>query len=350
MSGPAATDNESSLHRQLRDPHSEFAGQCAALAARLDRSALPAINLAMHPDAFDRLDDVSDRSCFNDRFIEPQMQVAGSILGQIGGGTIVLGTLSFLVVFPIFEDDFHWLHMFGAVPFLLFGLTFIFLAGSSEGSRIRFNRQAQLVHLYDGEVLINFSWREVYPVVALGDDYQLHLMFPTPYEQLQNRDEKVIRSAYRFGYAVCGEFSWRDHLFMGNTLERLEFIRRYMEDGINSVQADEEHIRRGLAEKPLGRDTYTVPGKSGRRSYRPTSEPFEMMFHWLCGGPLIDRWLEYKASKFRWPEEVHRLCAPGADLSAYDTRPVKSKTSMYYRYEGMDKGIVFVDREGHRLH
>jgi len=39
-----------------------------------------------------------------------------------------------------------------------------------------------------------------------------------------------------------------------------------------------------------------------------------------------------------------------ADLSGYDTTPVKSRTDVYYVYRGMDQGIVFVDANGKPVH
>ena len=62
--------------------------------------------------------------------------------------------------------------------------------------------------------------------------------------------------------------------------------------------------------------------------------------------PAVQR----KADAYQWPEEVERLCAPDADLSGYDTTPVKSRTDVYYVYRGMDQGIVFVDANGKPVH
>ena len=58
-------------------------------------------------------------------------------------------------------------------------------------------------------------------------------------------------------------------------------------------------------------------------------------------GPLIDWLLKRQAKKFRWPEEVERLCAPGADLSAYDTTPVTPQPGVHYRYT-KKRGLFFV--------
>jgi len=335
---------------QPEDPRAEFEAQCAALSESREYASLPPINIAMHPEQTIQLDDLSDDRCFNERFVEPQWQGAASPVAQIGGWAVTIFVVAFFVVAPIFDGEIRWEYLWAVLGACLFAWFFIALAGSGESIRTRFNRQAQLVHIYNGEVLINLPWRDAVPFVELGSDYRLRLRFPTPYAQLGYRKESIIRSAYRYGYEISGEFDSYDHLFMGNTLDRLEFIRRYMEEGIDAVQADDESIKSGLARKPEGRYRATTRGPKFGPLERHVLSRIDTLCYWLCFGPLIDRWLEHKASKFRWPEEVERLCAPGADLSAYDTRPVKSKSNIYYRYEGMDKGIVFVDRNGRRLH
>ncbi len=350
MSQPEEVHDDTCAYLQPEDPRAEFEAQCAALSEKRDYAALPPIDIAMDPRLFIKLDDLSDEQCFNDRFIEPQWQCAASLVAQMGGGALSLSVFLLFVVAPIFEGEITWGYLWLLIGPCLFAWLFIALAGSGESIRKRFNRQAQLVHIYNGEVLINLPWRDAVPFVELGSDYRLRLRFPIPYAQMAYRKESIIRSAFRYGYEISGEFDSYDHLFMGNTLERLEFIRRYMEDGIQSVQVDEENVRKGLARKPEGRDRASTRVSMGGPLERHVFRRIDTLCYWFCFGPLIDRWLEYKASQFRWPEEVERLCAPGADLSAYDTRPVKSRANVYYRYEGMDKGIVFVDKNGRRLH
>jgi hypothetical protein len=350
MSRPEPENDGTCAYLRPDDPRAEFEQQCAALSEKRGYAALPTIETAMHPKEFMRRDDVSDERCFNDRFIEPQWQCAASIVAQLGACVVTLSIFLLYVVAPIFDGEFRLGYLWIVLGACLFAWLFIGLAGSSEKYRMRFNRQAQLVHLYDGKDLINIPWRDASPFVEPGSDYRLRLVFPMPYAQMSYAEEKVIRNAYRHGFIISGEFDSNDHLFMGETLERLEFIRRYMEHGIHAVQADEENIRNGLARKPQGRVTPPANHQGLGPLVRYVLGPFDTFFYWFCAGPLIDRWLDYKASQFRWPEEVERLCAPGADLSAYDTRPVKSRTNMYYRYEGMDKGIVLVDRDGRPLH
>jgi hypothetical protein len=335
---------------QPEDPRAEFEAQCAALNERQDYAALPPIDIAMEHGQFAKFDDLSDEQCFNDRFVEPQWQCAASLVAQMGGGAVSLSVVLLFVVAPIFDGEIRWGYLWVLLGTCLFAWFFIALAGSGESIRTRFNRQAQLVHVYDGDALINLPWRDVVPFVELGSDYRLRLLFPNPYLQMAYRKESIIRSAYRYGYEISREFDSGDHVFMGEALERLEFIRRYMEDGIQAVHADEDNVRSGLARKPEGRyRASTRPSMSGPLE-RLVFRRIDTLCYWLSFGPLINRWLEHKASQFRWPDEVERLCAPGADLSAYDTRPVKSRANVYYRYEGMDKGIVFVDKNGRRLH
>jgi len=66
-------------------------------------------------------------------------------------------------------------------------------------------------------------------------------------------------------------------------------------------------------------------------------------------GPLIDRWAAHHAAQFRWPDEVERFCAEGADLSAYDTTPVASNKHIFYRYDRRAGGLYLCDRDGVRL-
>ena len=48
-----------------------------------------------------------------------------------------------------------------------------------------------------------------------------------------------------------------------------------------------------------------------------------MLLRFVSCGPIIDWLLKRQAKTFRWLEEIERLCAPGTDLSAYDTTRVK---------------------------
>ncbi|KUY92251.1 hypothetical protein WS48_25415 [Burkholderia sp. RF7-non_BP1] len=66
--------------------------------------------------------------------------------------------------------------------------------------------------------------------------------------------------------------------------------------------------------------------------------------YYLAGGPLIDRYLISRAARAQWPAEVERLCAPGADLSGYDTTPVEARKDVFYRFNG--HGFDLVNRQG----
>ncbi|RQP29430.1 hypothetical protein DF156_25875 [Burkholderia ubonensis] len=125
-------------------------------------------------------------------------------------------------------------------------------------------------------------------------------------------------------------------------MDRLEFIRRYMEHGLEAIQPDEQMRRLGRVRKPSG-FLRSTPNPDWWNLY--VGRPFMHLLYWCATGPLIDWWVARKRATLRWPEEVERLCAPDADLSAFDTTPVKSRTDIFYRYAG-DRGYELVDAKG----
>lgn len=118
-----------------------------------------------------------------------------------------------------------------------------------------------------------------------------------------------------------------------------------MEHGLEAIQPDEYMQRMGLVRKPSGFSGETI-NPDWWDLY--VARPFERLLYWFAMGPLIDKWVERKKAAYRWPEEVERLCAPGADVSAWDTRPVTSRKDIFYRHAG-DRGYELVDAQGRRI-
>ena len=330
----------------IPDAAVEFKRQCEYLDKKTDHGALPGIRYAMDPEQVWLSDDVSDVEQFNDRYIEPRVEGQITFLMQLASLGVTVTLLIVFVMAPLF-GEFSLSGLLICIPHLLIAWFFLWMGSGMAQSRIRFNRQAQLVHATFGDDVVHLSWRDVRPYTEMGLGYRLRLYFPVPYLEMMRQpslDPDRVRKA-KEPFIVEGDFDIHDHLFFDNNLQRLEFIRRYMEHGLDAIQPGREFVEKGLVRKPTGDNTVT---KTGRWS--DIFNIFDILFNLISLKPLLDRWIKHKANSFRWPEEVERLCAPGADLSAYDTRPVKSSTRYFYRYAGMDKGVIFVDHKGRQVH
>ncbi|QEM82118.2 hypothetical protein [Halomonas binhaiensis] len=241
---------------------------------------------------------------------------------------------------------------FGEVLFLMICPAFawvLFLAewfGARTGG-VRFNRQAQMVHIGQVGGAISVPWKSVKPFFNHGvHGGDLRLFFPWPNvmikhdgtkENFRYKDDKKPLTIY-------GAMDWRDTGIDGSLL-RLEFYRRFMEEGFEAVQPNPEKVETSAIRPP---------------SEVQQSQPEHgVLLHWiltpiaklgsiLAGGPLIDSFLRKQAQKFKWPEEIERLCSPGADLSGIDTTPVKPRKDIFYRPCGLD-GIELVNARGQRI-
>ena len=327
------------------DAKIEFIRQCAALDERIDHAALPDITYAMEPAEVWLDDDVSDPEQFNDRYIEPRLEGQITFLMQVSTLGVPFSLIVVFVLAPLF-GEFHIKGAVICIPFFFFAWFFLWMGTEMAQSRVRFNRQAQVVHVSYGTAVLHLPWRDVRPYTEFGHDYRLRLYFPVPYlamMQLTFQDPERVRRS-KMPFCVGGDFDKYDNLFFDKNLQRLEFIRRYMEHGLDAIQPNPKWVKEGLVDKPTGDNPVVRTGK--------LSDIFliwDICFNLISLKPLLDRWIKHKANAFRWPEEVERLCAPGADLSAYDTRPVKSSTRYFYRYAGMDKGVIFVDHRGRQV-
>ncbi|WP_420210397.1 hypothetical protein ACN8ZM_00715 [Burkholderia aenigmatica] len=297
-----------------------FVDGIALWLKRSDIAPMEPVDLAMWKGDAKFKNDINDPELFNDRFIETRFGdgEARDIIYLLS----MLHTISVVVmVLSIIMAEWFWelLAIYPIVNVLFFwGLW----ALTKPSTRIRFNRQAQSVHVVGREGrAITLRWRDVQPLFRLMPPgrIKLQLAFSPPAGVTSYVIDGVLW--------LSGEFDELDSSDIRTASLRFEFIRRYMEEGLEAIQPTADL------------DEYRKPSPPSRLN----------SFYWPGLGPLIDRWANYHLSKFRWPEEVERLCTPNADLSGYDTTPVASDRIIFYRYDVREKNFYFCDREGQRL-
>ncbi|QEM82719.1 hypothetical protein [Halomonas binhaiensis] len=296
---------------------------------------LPGVEIAMWPEDVAFYDDLSNQERFNERFLEPEK-------GQPLGGSYILYLLFgswhniglFVAFYSLIVDGAGWgkffLILVFSVPFPWLVFTLFWFASSWGG--VRFNRQAQLVHIGQGPGKARtVAWRDAVPFLRTGIDTsgKLDIFVPFAPEEFEGMSDERFRRTIKKPRVINATLDFRDHGPEGS-MHRFEFYRRYMEQGLDAVQPDPEKLPSDL---------------EIREPHLPMSRgPVLKVLHFLAGGPLFDWVLNKRAEKFYWPEEVERLCAPEADLSGIDTSPVKPRTDLYYRARGAH--IDFVDAEG----
>ncbi len=289
---------------------------------RSDTAPMEPVDLAMWPGDVEFENDIGDSTLFNERFIESRLGH-----NELLDDTYMLSmlhTFCFVAVAAcVITNPGLW---YLVIHYLLYSSFFFLSIGAltRSGGRVRFNRQAQLVQTVDGKGnVVAVPWRDVQPFfrLKLGTRTELRLGFPPP----PNNKAKVYEQ--KGVLWLGGGFDAADSGHVLLAALRFEFIRRYMEDGLDAI--------RPTADLPTFR--------------KPSGPPPDPFFYWIGFGPLIDRWAAHHAAKYRWPDEVERLCAEGADLSAYDTTPVASNKLIFYRYDRRAGGFFLCDRDGVRL-
>ncbi len=335
-----------------------FEKQIEALRAKSDHIGLPSITLAMWPISVCFRDDVSDPRMFNECYIEPNFWRGRcslvlyfcALMHHFILALIIYGMLSKWIGANLSLEDylvdlFLGVSMYGFFVILLGYFFWLCFIGATSPS-VRFNRLAQLVHVPWGDQMLHLRWRDVRPFTQVGQtlngQFRLGLCFPQPPRKFGKVSEDYIRKRYSEPFNLDADFASGDSTTFWANLDRLEFIRRYMEHGLEAIQPDEQMQRLGRVRKPSG-FLGNTPNPDWWDLY--VSRPFTRLLYWCATGPLIDWWVTRKKAAYRWPEEVERLCAPDADLSAFDTTPVKSRTDIFYRYAG-DRGYELVDAKG----
>jgi len=319
-----------------------FAERTNNMDLRSDWGRLPPMDIPMHPSQVAFTDDLTDSRFCNERFIESRVAE-----GNISAGLSIIGTMHNIFFFGsiayfVTERTFSYILL---IAYLLFGVAFCLnmirlMIKVIPLSFVRFNRQAQLVHRWGGGKgnlqMLSLPWREAVPFTnlvgaSMGGSTLLNLLFPTP-DGIEDIGQPI---------AVSGALRFGDGGITGN-LDRLEFLRRYMAHGLGAVQ-------------PRA-DLYT----SKLTGYDPVPAPDGGIFYWFFylgnrsiyyfgGGPLISLLIRRAVDNYRWPEEVERLCAEGADLSGIDTTPVEAHPNLFYRYGGVTKPVIYVDAQGREL-
>ncbi|MCA8490631.1 hypothetical protein [Burkholderia arboris] len=328
-----------------------FEKQIEALRAKSDHIGLPGITIAMWPPKVCFADDVSDPRVFNERYIEPDfirgqcsmIMYCSALMHHFSLAILLIAFFKNLggIIEAILQTGVAY-----AFFLIIYGFIFRLAALGAISPTHRFNRQAQVVHIPWGNQTLHMRWRDVRPFTQIGQTlngrFRLHLYFPQPHLTFGKVSKNFIRKLYSGPFDLEGDFASHDGTTFWANLDRLEFIRRYMEHGLEAIQPD-DHLRRlGRVHKPSG-----FPGSTPNPDWWDlyVSRPFVRLLYWCATGPLIDWWVARKRAAYRWPEEVERLCAPDADLSGFDTTPVKSRTDVFYRYAG-DRGYELVDAKG----
>lgn len=317
---------------------------------------LPPMDMAMWPECVLSRIDVSDPQKFNDRFIELPVEVSsGGFFRTLHGFPISLLLVAFLASFAPDVEIAETAFLAGGV-LLVFGplLFWLHVAGRSDGvGGTRYNRQAQLVHEMDekGNVA-HVPWRHVRPVVNMGVAPSSILMLLVPYPRAALEEDRLrsIGSPYQDSidkllgpFKVNATLHYGDHASVASNLQRLDFLRRYMEHGIGAVQPSEEAVRLGMVEEAQAVEKPQDLKNLGWLM-RYVIYPLDKVWYWICLGPLLDRQARKAAERTRWPKEVEDLCGPCPDLRGLDTRPIRSSTQYYYKPTAYNWTVV--DRNG----
>lgn len=303
---------------------------------------LPPTDIAMHPSQVSFDDDISDNKLFNDRYIESRVHVGmnsfalylAAMFHNTAGITLII-----LLILTVLNSTIDYFNIFLCLIIYIpvyFGPKFIFQSASLYP--IRLNRQAQTLHYpVDDNKVYTIPWRQCMPYTRLGrvasGSYNLMLLFPSPDNPGDPKNPNIVECSMAFD---SGDFT-----FMEGNYMRLEFIRRYMEKGLDTIQPDPELVKASLADKPTGHEKYDF-------QKHPFMSAINAIFYILAAGPLVDRWVKKQVDNFKWPEEIEHLCAEGADLSGIDTTPIKTRTDLYYEFHSMNE-LIYVDANRNRV-
>ena len=295
---------------------------------------LPGPEWALAPDWSVFYDDISNPDQFNERFIESRVAIGG-----MASALKLFSFMFFMTVVVFIVDCIFYGNFFGdsislammVVMICVTGAFFIIALIHSRPAPVRFNRQAQLVHVttLPKREVITVPWNEVQAFIHFSRDlsgwYNLKLLFPVRKPDKNNKINEPLE--------VPGDISSVDKVFPTAALKRWEFIRAYMEGGIHALNIDEELKEKGELIKPTGFsndiEAQTLTSKLWRFAERILVYPL-----------YFEKLLKQREANFRWPEEVEQLCAPDADLSNLNTRPIPSHKDMYYLLD-QRKGIIW---------
>lgn len=315
--------------RRHRDPDmSDFDAEIGKELERRDVHALPALDIAMWPEDVFFTVDVSDPERFNDRFMElPRGHIRSSAAFIVGmHHVLVLFILVLVALFPAATLAELWpLHAFGL---LLLGplFWFCFRTEREPMGRVRYNRQAQLLHIDDGKGHVaHIPWRHVRPLVDERSTSVLKLYAPRPRAEIERYRLRIRGNPDPPPIDLAGPYDCGNELPDLYKLQGLEFIRRYMAHGLPAIQPHPRAIAQGLVKTPGHVDApIHWAGKY-------LLSPLRRSWHALCLGPWLDKRARLGQARFEWNDEVKQLCGRSPNLRGLATRPIKPNPGAYYR-------------------
>lgn len=312
--------------------------------SKLSNIALPDIDMAMHPQQVYFADDIRDKELFNDRFIESRVHEGMGAFAIY----LMMGMQNALLIALIY--GFFFMEGANITPIIIIGgifgyliiLTPLYLTSKTyHPTPVRFNRQAQCVHIFwDKKTAITFPWKQGIPFSTVGQTssgrHSLVFLFPIP-KNADLNDEGILKVL-----EVPGAFDGIDQISMETNLDRLEFIRLYMEKGLGAIQPNKESIEAGGVNKPSGHGTALTIKRHGLIAIIPIV--LGKIGYVIATGWLVDKWVEKRARSYEWPEDVQRLCAEGADVSKLDTTVITPRDDLFYGY--VNGEFNYLDRNG----
>ncbi|QEM82117.1 hypothetical protein [Halomonas binhaiensis] len=325
----------------------DFEAQLDSLRQDSEYSELPTIDMSMYAEDTCFKDDLGDDKYYNDIFIEHRTDKSSGFRYIVDVAFLAHNFVLAIILYNLFSSG--W----GSVSFgmlVIPAMAWLFLLLEVGGARtggMRFNRQAQMVHVATIGGAYSIPWRSAKPFFNHGvHGGDLRLCFPKPNHLIRNDgvEERREERNTKLPFYVHGTLDWRDVGFNGSLL-RLEFYRRYMEKGLGAVQPDLSKVDKTEIHPPS--QTQQSHPEHGAVLHW-IARPIRKLVWLFAGGPLIDRLVRSQAGKFKWPEKIEQLCTPGADLSGIDTTPVKPRKDIFYRPRGLD-GIELVNANGQRI-
>lgn len=312
-----------------------------ALRARLRHAELPSLRYAMWPGDFRTDLDVSE---FNERYITIPFPELFIFLLYLASGWHT-AALIFVATMIWMEGILGWSlllgYMFLSIPAIGM-MVFSYLALRLPAPI--FDRQAQVIHKYHAGRVIHVPWQDIRPFLnfnVIGKALTFYSKMPQVVRQCSEQPFAKRFLARNEPFLGCGALlDPLDNITVEDNLQRLEFMRRYMEEGLSAVQPDPNITPRRPKHHPM---------KRARAEGFTLHRLFMEACYWFGLGPLVDLWVKWLRSKAVWPEEVQRLCEPGADLSGFDTQPIHPDPNVFYRYDAERESYYLCNRQGERI-
>lgn len=230
------------------------------------------------------------------------------------------GSFLYLSLYTLALKDFDWFNfLFTLVIGLLFTGSWFYMVhkGIRRSSVVRYNRQAQLVHLWYKDKFVSYPWKEVaayHKVVPANVMFSNWLMLHFP-------GNKTVYGNCKPILLHRASFSPFDYGFASDQLSRWESIRRYMEEGLESIAPNvpESELRKGAKVFNYKQQRFI------------DMSPYSLLywgFYIFCAGWYIDWIMDKHRQNFKWPDDIEAVCAADAKekglLDGFDTEPVKA--------------------------